>query len=256
MSRKSFVENYKYKIFALSFATVIFSTIIANLLFKTQASLVIIFLITLTLAPLIFYTIKIEEDFDYKGNTEKLDLKHHYGVIKLYLLIFAGSLLSFLFLYLTLPPGFLYNVFNLQVSNIGSKLAYDSFASAFYSIFLNNFKVLFICVFLSLIYGTGSLLILMWNSSFLSIVLGEAIKNSPNFLNTSISLLTYLSYGILEISAYFLGGLAGGIIAIAIIKHHYKSKKFYFVLRDATFLFLISILILLLGAGIESLVVI
>ena len=51
--------------------------------------------------------------------------------------------------------------------------------------------------------------------------------------------------------AYFYGGLAGGIISVAVIKKHYKDEKFSHILFDVSELLIISLAFLLVAAFIE-----
>ena len=67
----------------------------------------------------------------------------------------------------------------------------------------------------------------------------------------SIGLLRYALHGIPEILAYFYGGLAGGIISVAIIRKHYKSEKFSHIVFDISELLIISMAFLLVAAFIE-----
>jgi uncharacterized membrane protein SpoIIM required for sporulation len=54
-----------------------------------------------------------------------------------------------------------------------------------------------------------------------------------------------------EIAAYFVAGLAGGIISIAIIRHDFGTKKFEHILLDSADLFLLSIGLLLVAGILE-----
>jgi len=63
--------------------------------------------------------------------------------------------------------------------------------------------------------------------------------------------LLYFVHGIPEIGAYFIAGLAGSMVSIAIIHKHYKKKKFYKVINDVAVLFLIGAVILGLAGLIE-----
>ncbi len=57
-----------------------------------------------------------------------------------------------------------------------------------------------------------------------------------------------MTHGLLEIAAYFVAGLAGGIISIALIKHNLENDK---VLVDALDLVLLSLGILLIAGLVE-----
>ncbi|GAG01403.1 unnamed protein product, partial [marine sediment metagenome] len=71
------------------------------------------------------------------------------------------------------------------------------------------------------------------------------------FQITSLGLLRYAIHGIPEIAAYFIGGLASGIISIAIIKHDFMGKQFKHILKDAMVLILIAVVVLIAAALIE-----
>ena len=68
------------------------------------------------------------------------------------------------------------------------------------------------------------------------------------FSVATISFFRYMSHGILEVAAYFVAGLAGGIISISLIKHNFKEKR---VLIDALDLVLISLGLLVVAAIVE-----
>ena len=57
-----------------------------------------------------------------------------------------------------------------------------------------------------------------------------------------------MTHGILEMVSYFVAGLAGGIISIALIKHNLKEDK---VLVDALDLILLSLGILVVAGLVE-----
>ena len=63
-----------------------------------------------------------------------------------------------------------------------------------------------------------------------------------------------MTHGIFEILGYFIGGLAGGILSVAVIRHGLKSKEFSKVCFDALILIFISIALLVIGALVETLI--
>jgi uncharacterized membrane protein SpoIIM required for sporulation len=64
-------------------------------------------------------------------------------------------------------------------------------------------------------------------------------------------LFKYFIHGIPEILSYFVAGLAGGIISIAVIRHDYGTKKFEHIILDSADLFLLAIGLVLLAAVLE-----
>ena len=120
-------------------------------------------------------------------------------------------------------------------------------------------------ILFAFVYGAGAIFILTWNASVIGAAMGNFIRSNlsqyadllgfekfASYFNVvSIGLLRYIIHGIPEILAYFYGGLAGGIISVAIIKKHYKDEKFSHVLFDISELLIISIAFLLIAAFLE-----
>jgi uncharacterized membrane protein SpoIIM required for sporulation len=126
----------------------------------------------------------------------------------------------------------------------------------FMTIFINNLKVLIFCILFAFIYGVGAIFILTWNSTVIAAAMGNFIRSrlaeSSNYFSiTSLGILRYMTHGIPEILAYFIAGLAGSIISVAIINHDLKDKNFQKIIIDSADLLLISIFVLFLAAIIE-----
>ena len=184
--------------------------------------------------------------------------------------LFFGITVSFVMWYVFLPPETLSFVFDKQIATIQainnqiSGNAYQQF-STFLKIFFNNVKVLSFAILFAFIYGAGAIFILTWNASVIGTAIGNFIRSNlgeyvgllgfdkfSSYLNVvSIGPLRYALHGVPEILAYFYGGLAGGIISVAIIKKHYKSEKFSHIVFDISELLIISMVFLLVAAFIE-----
>ena len=67
----------------------------------------------------------------------------------------------------------------------------------------------------------------------------------------SLGLLKYSIHGLPEIASYFYGGLAGGILSVALIRKHFMTKKFSTVIMDFSELVLIAIGFLIAAAFLE-----
>ena len=88
---------------------------------------------------------------------------------------------------------------------------------------------------------------------------GSFIKNNINqvtgiygYLTISLAgLLQYLTHGIPEIIAYFIGALASGIISVALVNHDTQNKNFKILLKDAGSLIMIAVALLLIAGLIE-----
>ncbi|MCX8147405.1 MAG: stage II sporulation protein M [Candidatus Woesearchaeota archaeon] len=217
-----------------------------------------------------YSTIKYEEKKDLSDLSETSLLKEHSRAISFLTFLFLGITVSFTLWYVFLPFSTAHNLFSIQIETIKSinstptMHAINSFA-LFSKIIINNMKVLLFCIVFALFYGAGAIFILTWNASVIAVAIGTFIRNkiaaealALGFSNIgaymhifSLGLLRYLLHGIPEIIAYFIGGLAGGILSIAVIKKDFRLKRFEMILLDVADLILISIAFLIFGALLE-----
>jgi len=134
----------------------------------------------------------------------------------------------------------------------------------FTEILSNNMRVLVFCIMFSFIYGLGAIFILAWNASVIGAAIGLYIQQRLAELTATgitgaatimqifmYGFLRYSLHGILEIFAYFVGGLAGGIISVAVIRHNFGTRKFEKILWDSSYLILISMGVLVVAAFVE-----
>ena len=112
----------------------------------------------------------------------------------------------------------------------------------------------------SLIYGAGSVFILIWNASIIGVFLGSIARKFVFQEAPQFSIIPGLSYGILgliphgtfELISYSTGALAGGILSSAITREAYKTKEFKPILKDVIKLVIFAVICLFVGAFIES----
>jgi uncharacterized membrane protein SpoIIM required for sporulation len=260
------VKKKPWEMFVAGFIYSIVGLMLSYFVFKEAAGLLTVFLIVLATVPLLYTTITNEEELDLKLDTEIAILKEHGKVLVFLIFLFLGIMTALTISYVMLPKVVTDVVFGIQQqaissvnNNVQGKIAsFDLFTR----IFSNNLKVLFFCVVFSFLYGTGALFILTWNASvvatamgnFFKIELGKAASVvgmssiSAYFGAASISFFRYMTHGIFEMVSYFVAGLAGGIISIALIKHNLKEDR---VLVDALDLILLSLGILVIAGLVE-----
>jgi hypothetical protein len=169
-------------------------------------------------------------------------------IIISFVAIFAGMVLTFSILYLLLPAEIAEKTFKTQIEEIKAIRGYFSFGGTFQTIFINNVGVLFLSFVFSFIYGSGAILILSWNASILATAASMMTKSLGGSYTLPIALASYLPHGSLEIVAYFLAAIAGGIISY----HLMKEKEIKTVLEDCLFLLSLGVLFVLLGAIVET----
>lgn len=272
----------KNKPFLLVILGIIYSSlslILANWIFPSNVSLTTLFFTVLCCVPLFIKTIESEEDIDIKSTSEKFNLREHGKVIIYLCCLFLGFVISFTAWFVFLPSDEAGQNFQIQLetfcrinqasnyedclsqygmgdSSVGTGYA-SNIDSHFWSIIRNNLKVLLVSLLFSFLYGSGALYILTWNAMVLSVAIGYHMKmlflSTNPFLAVIVSSLGFLKHGILEMAAYFIAGLAGGILSVAVIKHHYSSPKFRRILVDSFTMFLIAVGVIFIAAIIEVL---
>ncbi|MBL7148067.1 MAG: stage II sporulation protein M [Nanoarchaeota archaeon] len=252
-------KNYKTMFFyGLLFVSV--AILLSLWIFHDQSSMVMVFLVVIACVPLMYNTIKHEESIDINTAQERTLLREHTKVLKFLMFLFIGFIVAFSLWFTFLPEPTTETLFSTQLKTIGqinSKITGDAISSGvLIQIFLNNFKVLLFCIFFSFFYGAGAIFILTWNASVIGAAMGTFIREKLSYFGSyfaviPIALLRYMTHGFFEILAYFIGGLAGGIISIAIIRHHTENKKFKTVLTDSMDLIILAVIILIIASLIE-----
>ena len=264
------VKRKPWEMFFGGFIYSIVGLLLAYFVFREIAGILMVFLIVMATIPMLYVTIKNEEELDLKTDKEWVLLKEHTGVLLYLIFLFLGITTALVLSYLFLPTEMSSSIFTLQekaISNVNQNLQGHITGGAaqfnfFIRIFMNNMKVLFFCLIFSLLYGTGAIFILTWNASVIAVAIGGLIKSEliqvASFTGlttissyagiTAVGFLRYLTHGIFEITAYFVMGLAGGILSIALIKHNFQEER---VLVDALDLIFISVGLLIFAGIIE-----
>lgn len=238
-------------------------------IFEEYASLVMVFLTVMASLPLFYATMKTEEEKDIKVPGEKTLLKEHAHALRYLFYAFLGFSIAYTLWYVILPANMSNSVFKVQTQTIANLNQHVTGHAAkitlLNKIFLNNVKVMIFCVLFAFIYGTGALFILAWNASVIGAAAGNFIKThvakyaeatglakiGAYFHGASLSVLRYSLHGIPEIMAYFVAGMAGGILSVAIINKEYRNRRFEKILLDASDLILIAVFILFIASLLE-----
>ncbi len=118
----------------------------------------------------------------------------------------------------------------------------------FSSILLNNLKVMFICFSMSLLYGTGAIFILALNAAIAGKLFALLFSK-----NIEIAIL-YFPHTSVEIFAYFLGAISGGMLASAFIGSRKFDNDFGKAVLNSASVYTIGIAFVMLAAFLESFV--
>ncbi len=212
---------------------------------------------------------RLEERKDEIECTESYLLKEHAKALSSFMFLFFGIVVACAMVYVFMPQDSLPSLFNVQtqaIMDVNSRMSGDIInPDALPLIFLNNLKVLIFCILFAFVYGVGAIFILVWNATVIGVALGDFIRTqlsslasllgylslSHYFQVISLGILRYATHGIFEILAYFIAGLAGGIISISIVRHNFGTAKFDRILLDSAGLLIISLVVLFVAAVVE-----
>ena len=238
-------------------------------IFKDYASLVMVFLTVVASIPLVYTLISMEEKKDDTLIPEKFLIREHGKVVYILMFLFLGYLAAFSFWFVVLPEVLVQNMFSVQLETIrtinAGVVGLSVGGDFMMQIFSNNIKVMIFCLLFAFLFGAGAIFILTWNASVIAAAVGSFIRSNVDVFATGagigkvtgylhlsgVGLMRYMTHGIPEIAAYFVAGLAGGIISVAVIRHDFGSKKFKHILFDSLDLIVIAVFILLVAAVIE-----
>ena len=253
-------EKKPWQMFFLGFVYTTIGIFLALWIFANEASMVMVFMITMAALPIFYNTMKLEESKDLIMEKESDILHEHNKAISFFMWLFIGITVACSLWYAILPTETINIVFDKQVGTIQSinnQVSGNAIHSldTFWHIFFNNFKVLAFSILFAFIYGAGAIFILTWNATVIGSAIGNFIRanissysTSAGFFETgnyfhvvSLGLLKYSVHGIPEIAAYFYGALAGGILSVALIRKHFTSEKFSTVMVDFSELILIAV---------------
>ena len=263
-------EKKPWQMFFLGFLYTSIGMFLSIWIFRDQASLIMVFMITMAALPIFYNTIKLEESKDMLIDKETAILREHNKAISFFMYLFVGITVACALWYVLLPTSTINQLFDKQTGTIqtinnqvSGNVIYN--LNVFWKIFFNNFKVLAFSILFAFIYGAGAIFILAWNATVIGAAIGNFIRaNISNYTNSlglleagnyfhvvSLGLLKYSVHGIPEIAAYFYGGLAGGILSVALIRKHFKSKKFSTIMVDFSELVMIAVGFLIAAAFLE-----
>ncbi len=245
----------------LSFIVGIACVFIAYFIFPAYAGIIAPLLITVSMTPVAYRIFSIEEETERDEAEKKINLsffQRHGETIWLFSLFFAGTFLAIFLLALFLPTEVATIAFAQQVAEINliksisaSGGTASATSEAFFTIItLNNLKVMLFSFLISLFIVTGSFFILSWNASIVAIYLASFIRQGyiDEFFSRSLGILPHAP---VEMLAYFLAGIAGGILSLGLVRESLWSPEFRLILRDSIALMGLSIVAVFFGAVIE-----
>lgn len=265
-------EKRKLRMFLLGALFVLVASPLAYFFGGLHASIISVILTSIFVIPLFYKIIKLEEKKDIKEKSELKLLKEHTKAIRALILLFIGMVFGFAIVFLVTPADNINVLFDSQLNtlqniqeSLPTGMVVDESSSTFNFIFFNNLRVLILSILFSFFLGAGAIFILTWNAAIIGVAIGSFIRPKlilanellgaerlvSYFQTISTGFLMYSLHGVVEIAAYFVAALAGGIISVAIIRKDFRSAKFESIVYDVTILFILSVFLLLIAALLE-----
>jgi len=234
-------------------------TFSALLLFPNYVTTMSLAFTSILLIPSISYLIKQEENIVAKERHFSIRtlVKDHKDIMRLYILLFIGIFLAYMAIGIFTTNAYVEHFFIAQLKVAGIAGQATGLGGELLGIVVNNLLVLAICFILSLAYGSGSILFIVWNASVWGIVFGYFIRQSATIAQINPALyfgkifLPFLPHMVTEALSYVVAAIMGGVIAKAIIREKMWSKKFYHILEDGLLLALFGFILVVLAGVIE-----
>ncbi len=247
-------RKHPLNIFIFAVITSVISIFISYSVFKESTGLFTVVIISLVTVPFINRMLFYEEvETEMTGEKEGL-WDRHGDVIAAFAALFLGMVVAMSISYVILPENVAKTVFDEQIKeikNIQSRIVGKFLTTnTFIDIFTNNMSVLLLSFLLSFVIGTGAILILAWNASVLSAAIGTIANSQGGLSGIPVGILTFMPHGTFELTGYFVGAIAGGLISTAVWRRN--SPKFSYIIKDSLKLLTVAVILLFIGGVIET----
>ena len=242
-------ENvYRHPVFAAAYGifAVTLGMLLSLLVFRQLFSFPIVFFGAIAVAPVLMSA--VEKDEGLKGSV----FQRYAKSMELFAFIFLGMAVGFAAWYAVLPSESVEGIFDMQLKMIGPAGNFASETGLFWKILSNNLGLVFAFFLMSLFYGYGSVVLLVWNSSVLGILWGTGLKalfssvGNELFLKNVVVIFPYLA---LEVTAYFLAAIGGSILYISMSKNKNNDA-----VDESLKLLGVALFLILLGAIVETVI--
>ncbi len=244
-----------YNVFIVGILVTAISMLVSYYVFHQSVGLFTVFLISIASAPFVNRLLRYAEHVsEVEITTENyFDFsfwERHKRIIKVYVAFFLGVIVTMSLAYLILPQQKVEKIFQDQINEINIIRGRFTFGDKFTDIVVNNISVLALSFLFSFLFGSGAVFILSWNASVLAAAIGIASQSFGGMKGLPLAILMFFPHGSLEILAYFIGGIAGGIASAAITRR--KSVKPMLVIEDSMKLMVVAVMLLIIAGLIET----
>ena len=210
--------------------------------------------------PLIWTLLVREETQETVETLRRDSWRYHLPLLKVFVFFFLGAAVAYAAWFAVLPVSDAQTIFGAQLDEIqlirgvayGVPTGRIIQSDVAFNLFSHNLLVLGFMFAFTLIYGIGAVYLLLWNASIIGVFVGARLAEAPEL--GVYSLLGILPHGSLEIGAYLLATIAGGMLSMALMRRTFESPEFRIIVLDVVLLSFVSMAILGLAALLESIV--
>jgi uncharacterized membrane protein SpoIIM required for sporulation len=255
-------EDKPWHVFIIAIVYTFIAVFFAYYLFPSEVSMLSVALVTIIFVPFFQRLFSIEEKKEDLAASRRLRgnlWQRHAKLIYVFSAFFLGVIVAMSFVFIFFGS----DLFSLQSQTINSFSSGAAVGDGNFSrFFVNNTQVMVIVYILSLLFGAGSVFILSWNASVIAVYVGMFSKSlisqgygiqAAYIFGVPAGLGSIALHGVPEVLAYFVAGLAGGILSVGLIREKLGSRNFQLIVKDSLKLFVIAEVLIFIAALIEAL---
>ena len=248
----------KYHAFLLGLLYTILGIVSARLIFRSSSGIMSVAFTSILLVPSLAELLRLEANQaleSYNFSIRRL-WRDHSDIFAVYLFLFLGIFVAYSFSTLLMPQADVGQLFTAQLSTAGLK-GFAVVNAQLMSIIMNNVLVFVVSFLLSLVYGAGAIIFLVWNASVWGVVFSLFVRKAamasgadPVVLFAQ-DLLPFLPHMVTEGAAYVGAAMIGGIVSKAVLREEVFSQQFRYVIYDALAFLMFGILLVVIAGIIE-----
>ena len=254
--------------FILGIIYSVIGILVASILFPGDPALVAVAFTSLLLLPELYKIFSIEER--QESMEQRVSLRALWRddakLVRIYIFLFLGILLVYSLGTMVMPQMQTNTLFREQLEirfgqgfsgqAVGTLIS----SSLFFDLLGNNFLVLIACFIMALLTGDGAIFLITWNASVWGTIFGLTAKYAGQFSGKSqfylfgLIMLMVFPHMIIEAISYFLAAISGSVISKDVILERFASDRFFEVFGFNLYLLLFALIVLVLGALVETFV--
>ncbi|HLC75361.1 MAG TPA: stage II sporulation protein M [Candidatus Nanoarchaeia archaeon] len=248
----------KYHAFLLGLLYTILGVVSARLVFRSSSGIMSVAFTSILLIPSLAELLRIEANQalrSYDFSLKRL-WNDHSDIFAVYMFLFLGIFVAYSFTTLLIPQADVGQLFTAQLNAAGLR-GFAVVDAQLVSIVLNNVLIFVVSFLLSLIYGAGAVIFLVWNASVWGVVFSLFVRKAAlaggvdPVVAYAQDLLPFLPHMVTEGAAYVGAAMVGGIVSKAVLREKPFTKRFNYVLLDALAFLVLGIILVVVAGVIE-----